>query len=324
MGKLHIYTGAVWDDIQAQVYDGSQWVGKAEFKSDQGWTKLYPDFSVPLDVNVNTTGTTQEVSEIAQSACYAGVEFRTDGSEFLINATDGRSYLGEWLLVGTSPEVWVEFVRTGGATSWTSGHTPGTRYQLNIERDFYMRDDAPADQLSVFIDGYFRFWDAASGGSVLDTGTTGTWSALLAEEGCPSCCFTPDTLIAMADGSSKPIGHIRSGDLIRVQNGLEAVGAVIVRERRVMFKIKFECGRQMILSEDHPVYVDGKGYAAINPDPRVDYKDLGVAKTLEVGDYAVSDQGRLIRLTSMEPYDYPGKVYTLSNSGFFANGVLVY
>ena len=145
---------------------------------------------------------------------------------------------------------------------------------------------------------------------------------------CPFCCFTPDTLISMGDGSTKQIGDIKTGDFILVYDDLSQLNVavpvkeVIVREDRPMYTYTFENGKTLVASEDHPLYVVGKGYVSINPS--IGYKDMGVPGYISVGDFVVNELGIQTRITGIEPHPYKGVVYTFGNSKFYANGVLVY
>lgn len=104
--------------------------------------------------------------------------------------------------------------------------------------------------------------------------------------------------------------------------GPEEVTEIITRENRVMYRMAFADGRVLKVSEDHPLFVVGKGYASVNN--QWDYKDLGKAAKLEVGDYVLDQEGNEVQLISIEDLDYPQTVYTFSTSGFYANGFLVY
>jgi len=141
---------------------------------------------------------------------------------------------------------------------------------------------------------------------------------------CPHCCFTPDTLITMADGTTQTINLVQLGDWIKVVTGVEEVTDIITRTNRLMYKITFEDNTILKASEDHPLFVEHKGFASINPDPNISYKDLGVAKQLEVGDSVKTVTGDTVKIIEMKTIHYPETVYTFSNSRFYANGALVY
>jgi intein/homing endonuclease len=128
----------------------------------------------------------------------------------------------------------------------------------------------------------------------------------------------------MADGSKKPIGEVEVGEWIMVRGGIEQVTEVITRTNRVMYQITFMDGRILNASEDHPLYVVDKGYAAINPGIGGDYKDLGIPDMLYVGDLVLDSDGRENAIVSIETLDYPHTVYTFMESEFYANGMLVY
>jgi hypothetical protein len=141
---------------------------------------------------------------------------------------------------------------------------------------------------------------------------------------CPTCCFTPETLITMADGSTKPIVMVTTGEWIMVRGGTKQVTEIITRTNRVMYQIQFADGRVLNASEDHPLYVVDKGYAAINPGVGGNYKDLGIPDQLYVGDLVLDSDGRENQIVSITDLDYPETVYTFAESEFYANGMLVY
>jgi len=106
--------------------------------------------------------------------CWVGCDFDTDGDEHELTALGGQTAQTVWLDSGSASDVWVEFVRTAGGLNWDS-HTSGVRYQLNANRRF--RNSITVSSGSNFktITGYFRMWDAASGGNILWTGSTVEW-----------------------------------------------------------------------------------------------------------------------------------------------------
>lgn len=157
------------------------------------------------------------------------------------------------------------------------------------------------------------------------------WEVELTATGstCPLCCFTPDTMIRMADMSLKPISEVKAGDMILVYNEetqtnvSTPVSEIITRENMPMYEITFADGNILKASADHPLYVIDKGYASVAPSA-VEYKDLGIPSVLAVGDRVVNEFGVASAITKIEEIEYPGVVYTFGNSRFYANGVLVY
>ena len=166
-----------------------------------------------------------------------------------------------------------------------------------------------------------QFYDAASGGNLLDAGPLNqTWTATQTVDPCPICCFTPDTLIEMANGIAIPISKIREGDEILTANGPEVVEEIITRVNRVMYRITFSDGTYVNASEDHPLDVEGSP-RSINPI--IDYKHIGLPRKLEVGDLVTTRKDDVLIL-KIEQIEFAGMVYTLGNVLFYANGVLVY
>lgn len=150
------------------------------------------------------------------------------------------------------------------------------------------------------------------------------------------CCFSGDTLITMADHSTKPINAIEIGDQILSYNfdteELETneVAEIITRVNRVMFEYILENGITLKASDDHPLFVVGKGFSSMNPElTKQGYKSLPDVGMIAAGDSLVNKNGDTIRINKIVPIDYPHIVYTLNNRyksspTFYANGVLTY
>lgn len=254
--------------------------------------------------------------------CAVGIRFNADGQEYdITNAGNQGVDLGTWLDTGVPGDVWVEFLRTGGTAANWEGISNSTRVNMASTVQFRLTDVSTGSS-SETITGRFRFWDAASGGNILQTTTAAqTWIADY-EEICPMCCFTPETLITMADGSQLPIVDISAGDYIQVDHGIEEVTGVLTRTKRTMYRLDFADGRTLSLSDDHPVFVQNKGFAAIAPAGN--YKDLGWAEELAIGDMVMDENDQANEIVEITLIDYPFTVYTFENSHFYANGMLVY
>jgi hypothetical protein len=134
----------------------------------------------------------------------------------------------------------------------------------------------------------------------------------------------------MASGLDVPIGQLKAGDKVlikRPETGemtWEKIGEIIEVSGRTMYTMYFEDGSYFNVSDDHPMHIEGKGYAAINPV--YTYKNLGLdmIETVKLGDSVTTLAGPSVRITKIVPLDYPGTVITLSNSFWFADGKLVY
>ena len=112
--------------------------------------------------------------------CYAGIQFNSNGIEYERDPATGTFNInkGNWLDSGSASDVWVEFVRTAGA-AWNDPGPPatltyGVRYNLGTTREWKMYRVSFGEST---ITGYFRFWDAASGGNqITPSSATSEWS----------------------------------------------------------------------------------------------------------------------------------------------------
>jgi|SRR5210317_665698 len=167
MAEVKIWNGSAWVAGRLKVYNGTSWEANG-FYRDGIWKPLYPEIEQGEVVNATANGDTNYEWYLDQSYCYAGAQFRASGAEYECDSTGSWiSYVGDWLTSGSSSNVWVAFTRTAGITAWDSGQTNGTRYQLNVDRNFYVLDSPPGLN-SRAIEGYFQFYDAATNGNLLD------------------------------------------------------------------------------------------------------------------------------------------------------------
>jgi len=217
---------------------------------------------------------------------------------------------------------------TGGNTSiaWV-GEANNSWLNLNANRIWSMNVISPTDGPNVKFALATIEFRRNSDSVVLSSSTvrlTGEADSTPGTHGspCSTCCFTPETLITMADFSTKPIYMVQVGDSIRSRSGDKVVTEVITRQFREMYRITFFDGRILNVSEDHPLFVKDKGYAAINPVGM--YKDLGMPMYLRVGDHVIDLNGGENEIVSITDLDYPDTVYTFAESEFYANGMLVY
>lgn len=115
----------------------------------------------PSDADVN-------LLKIGATA-YAGVQFNSSGEEFR-NANGGStsftSSRGNWLAAGAAADVWVQRVVNSGSLNWTDSGS--TRLQLSTTRQFGISQSSTGVNTANVT---FNFYDAASGGSLLDSVT---------------------------------------------------------------------------------------------------------------------------------------------------------
>lgn len=223
-----------------------------------------------------------------------------------------------WLNSGTSSTYKIRQTRTGGTYATLSGMTNLTYYTVSTTVTGYLLSPALGGTRT-----YQATVDVAYvANSVVIDSNTCNWYAKTEYTGCPTCCFTPNTLITMADGTQKPIIDVKVGDEIRTNNGDKKVTEVLIRENMRVFRIIFNDEYEVNATDDHPFYVLDKGWASINPCG--EYKDIGFPHKLELGDCVVAEDGGEHKVTFIEEVWYPYRVYTFAETEFYANGLLVY
>jgi len=122
--------------------------------------------------------------------------------------------------------------------------------------------------------------------------------------GLTSQCFTGDTLVATETGLS-PIEEIKAGDYVWSENtetgekALKQVLSVSVTETTVLVHITTKNGTEINTTENHPFYVEEKGWCA--------------AADLEAGDYLHMQDGRteIVLKTETEQLKEAVKVYNM-------------
>ena len=166
--ELKVKSGGSWRTItDPEVKYSGAWraIKTIEVKIAGVWQQV---FSV-LVVSAAANGA---VNVRAGATCYAGVSFNLDGNEKEYLETGSQTAAGVWLDSGSSSDVWVERIVTSG--SWNSIDPGAGRHQLSINRNFQIVQPIVG---TVSVTGYFKFWDAASGGNLLQQTGSATYSA---------------------------------------------------------------------------------------------------------------------------------------------------
>ncbi len=165
MALLKVYNGASWDTIVAKVWNGAAWVEKLEFYDGSGFVRLYGP-----QVSANALG---DSNIRVGNDCYAGVQFASDGTEYQYTNIGGLAVEGDgWLDSGLNSEVWVNRVVTAG--SWNDLDPGAGRNVLSANRSFRVIRTTLGTQS---VTGYFQFWDAATGGNLLQQTPSAVYSA---------------------------------------------------------------------------------------------------------------------------------------------------
>lgn len=148
-------------------------------------------------------------------------------------------------------------------------------------------------------------------------------------------CFTDDTRIGLADGSSTMIANISVGESIFAYD--QASGElVVVRVETVASSfhmchvmLSLEDGTTLACTDDHPLWVDNKGWCVLEPGKALDNYGLATKRLLN-GDKLLVLRDGLLRtggLASIEPIVRPSRMWVIgtgSNHTFFTNGVLAH
>lgn len=194
--------------------------------------------------------------------------------------------------------------------------------------------------------------EACGGGGIIGSCTNVCAGALVCCSSAPkpidqSCvctfgggltCFAGETLITMADHTTKAIESIREGDKVLAFNfdsgSVEEniVTNIHVRINRDVYQFTLSNGHKLIVTDDHPLYVLGKGWCSNNPRQTMRaYKSLrnDLVARIKVGDKLFHKDLESVEILDIKRTEYPGKVYTFNNKyksspTFFADGILAY
>ena len=144
------------------------------------------------------------------------------------------------------------------------------------------------------------------------------------EEDCPQCCIHESMLIATEE-DMKSIHDIKIGDKVisynfeTQLNELVKVEDLITIERDVDYKVN-----NLILTEDHPVYLNNGKKASINPEATLlNYKQE--VDQIQIGNIMVKLDGTKEVIESIEKYEGTHLNYAIKtkHNNFYADGILV-
>jgi hypothetical protein len=224
---------------------------------------------------------------------------------------------------GTSPTTTVKTVFwTASAGSATQDTPPTTinavRYTTEAEVD---NGSSRYDRVTL----HFRHATLAAIDVVVDVTTEA--EGILVDEGeedCPQCCIHESMLIATEE-DMKSIHDIKIGDKVisynfeTQLNELVEVEDLITIERDVDYKVN-----NLILTEDHPVYLNTGKKASINPEATLLNYKQGVDQ-IQIGDIMVKLDGSEEVIESIEKYEGTHLNYAIKtkHNNFYADGILV-
>ncbi len=152
------------------------------------------------------------------------------------------------------------------------------------------------------------------------------------------CCFTAGTPVTMSDGTTMPIENVKIGDMVMTYNiatgDYEPAEVLDLQKpiREGVYVLKFKSGKELELTNDHPMYTrkaSGEtGWAAVEVDAAQRGYKLDSILQLEVSDSIMVEGGAFDEIVSIEYKKGDVQTYTLKkvekNKNFFANGYLAH
>lgn len=163
MAVSKIYNGSSWITGILKSYTGSSWADKPNFHDGSSFEELYPTGPGVDAVGGNITRT-------RGITCYAGIRYDSDGDEYespITGAIGINVNRGTWLTSGLTSEVWMQRTINSGSLYVDAG---SGRLAMTTSRTFQVRDTSTTGG-PVTCNLTIDFYDAASGGNLLDSVT---------------------------------------------------------------------------------------------------------------------------------------------------------
>lgn len=169
MAVTKIYTGAAFEEVRYKTFDGTSWIEVPKFWDGSAWVDLNSQGPIVTAGNV-----VHSTFKQGGSGAICRVKWDNDGDSYLSTNVGGYGASYEtWLTSGLNTEVWVSRTIIFGtleADTIGSGRPimSSDRF-LGVQKNNFGTKQANGD---------VTFWDAASGGNILDTATwsvSATW-----------------------------------------------------------------------------------------------------------------------------------------------------
>ena len=311
-GYLANADGSLMDRSTPSSY-GVYW-SNAEVLSNHGWdlnfnstmctvynghVKSY-GFTLRCVRDLLPTVSTTSISSIASTTASSGGSVTSDGG-FTVTAR------GVCWSTSTAPTIAL-------STKTSNGTGTGT-FTSNLTG------------LSVSTKYYVRAYATNSAGTAYGNEVSFTTTA----------CFIAGTKITMADGSSKNIEDVQTGDKVQSVDP-ETMKPVISTVEKTMsnppaqnlVKITFSNGKSNTNTKEHPYWVSGKGWCCVDPDI-LKSSTVIYSKPLATGDHCLftgNNHMTEVTITAIEEQprlSLPTYNFTVERTNcYFANGVLVH
>jgi hypothetical protein len=145
-------------------------------------------------------------------------------------------------------------------------------------------------------------------------------------------CFAKGTTILMADQSNKNIEDLQVGDYVAYMDmGTHEIKSAKIEKLETVFHhglvtYKFESGKEITATQDHPFKLKNKGWASLKPEKSRQYKGFENIRNIDIGDFFITIDGT-DKLVAIDYLKEGQETYTISklDSGdhFIANGMIV-
>jgi hypothetical protein len=146
-------------------------------------------------------------------------------------------------------------------------------------------------------------------------------------------CFIEGTMISLIDGTLKPIEDIQPNDRVITYNIGDNTFEEGIVERLItpvtdsLVVITLADGSSVTSTQEHPYYVNGKGWSSYDPVSTEYLHDMNVNR-LEINDELMTKDGTYLIITDITVQDVSNvQVYNFEvtgNHSYFANNVLVH
>jgi uncharacterized coiled-coil protein SlyX len=147
-------------------------------------------------------------------------------------------------------------------------------------------------------------------------------------------CFLPGTKITLSDGTLIDIEDVVIGDKLLTYNIIEncfepgIVKKLIRPKKDNIITVKLSNGTRIHSTEEHPYFVQGKGWCSFDPVSTTELHEIEVDQLLP-GDVVLDDKGNTLTIERITPV-VGAEVQTVynfeidGNHTYFANGILVH
>lgn len=146
-------------------------------------------------------------------------------------------------------------------------------------------------------------------------------------------CLAIGTKISMGDGSEKNIEEIKAGDKVLSYSskgiGVSVVKVTDVATHEGFVRYKFESGKELVCTLDHPLLSIENGWVSARPERTKRFYDgYDNVQKAKVGMQILSANGVPETIVSISVDSYKQNFYTIveftdNQTGFFANGLCV-